>query len=73
MVEPTGTPYQPALPPNEYLEKALSLSAEVRKQVTAELDLSYGTAGRHRLDVYLPDFPTVYRIVELTRDSVLSS
>ena len=34
MAEPTGTPYQPALPPNEYLEKALSLSAEVRKQVS---------------------------------------
>ena len=55
MVEPTGTPYQPALPPNEYLEEALSLSAEVRKQVRAELDLPYGTAERHRLDVYLPD------------------
>ncbi len=55
MVEPTGTPYQPALPPNEYLEKALSSSAEVRKRVKAELDLPYGTAERHRLDVYLPD------------------
>ena len=51
MVEPTGTPYLPALPPNEYLDKALSLSAEVRKQVKAALDLSYGTAERHRLSV----------------------
>ncbi|MFQ6030971.1 MAG: alpha/beta hydrolase [Dehalococcoidia bacterium] len=55
MMDTNTDPIHPPLPPQEYLEKALTWTRDVRSRVRAELDIAFGSHQRQKLDVYLPD------------------
>ena len=55
MPESSGPQFRPSLTAGEYLEKALAWSKEVRRGVRCDLDVSYGTDERQKLDVCLPE------------------
>ena len=55
MPESADPQSRPSLMAGEYLEKALAWSKEVRRGVRCDLNVSYGTDERQKLDVYLPE------------------